>query len=77
MKRIKQAQDPKRLAPPRGPERVGLESLDPVADDSEVKDEESSDPESDSPGDDALLEQEELYEGISSERMPGEPSGAD
>jgi hypothetical protein len=51
---------------------VGLDSLDPEKDDSEVADAESSEPPADSPGDEALLEQEEAYEGISSERVPSE-----
>ena len=56
--------------PPKGIELLGLESLEGEADDAEVAESASSDPEDDSPGDDALLEQEELYEGISSESRP-------
>ena len=57
---------------PAGTEFVGLEQLDPEADDNEVQDAAGSEPEMDSPGDNAVLDQEELYEGISSERMPSE-----
>jgi hypothetical protein len=51
-------------------EFVGLEALDPAADESEVSGSDADEPGMDSPGDDAVLEQEELYEGISSDEMP-------
>ena len=51
-------------------EGVGLEALDPEPDDAEISINERDEPALDSPGDDALLEQEELYEGISSEELP-------
>lgn len=52
--------------PPEGVEWVPLEGLDGPGDDDEVGERQGSQPEQDSPGDDALLSQEELYEGISS-----------
>lgn len=36
-----------------------------------------TEPAQDSPGDDAVLEQEELYEGLSSDQMPSEKLGKD
>ena len=52
-------------------EAVGLDGLKPPeADPDEVQQASSGDPEQDSPADDAVLEQEELYEGISSESLP-------
>jgi hypothetical protein len=49
---------------------VGLEALEPEADASELAGSASDDPGQDSPGDDAVLEQEELYEGLSSDELP-------
>jgi hypothetical protein len=54
------------------PEFVGLDKLDIKTDDSELPIAEVSDAASDAPGDDAILEQEELYEGISSETLPSD-----
>lgn len=53
-------------------ELVGLDRLDPTADSSEVALLKTTDPELDSPGDDAVLEQEELMEGSSSESLPSQ-----
>ena len=53
-------------------EFVELDVLDPKSDPAEVQPGVHSDPTEDSPGDSALLEQEELYEGIESDRMPSE-----
>jgi hypothetical protein len=58
-------------------ELVGLERLDPEKDESEVADVAGSEPTADSPGDEALLEQEEIYEGISGDRPPSEKSKKD
>jgi hypothetical protein len=55
---------------PKGVKFVGLEDLDPEEDDSELQDHESALPTADSPGDDAILEQEELYQGLSSDNPP-------
>jgi hypothetical protein len=55
-----------------GIEFVGLASVELKKDDAEVQAKAGSDPASDSPGDDAILEQEELYEGLSSDRLPSE-----
>ena len=46
------------------------EFVDPEFDPAEVAEKESSEPTLDSPGDDAVLEQEELYEGINSDSLP-------
>jgi hypothetical protein len=56
-------------------EVVGLERADPAPDSGELSESEASDPALDSPGDEGLLEQEEQYEGISSERAPSERQG--
>jgi len=53
-----------------GVELLPLEGLEPSVDDSELAEVQGSEPEQDSPGDTAVLEQEELYEGISSDREP-------
>ncbi|HTB21803.1 MAG TPA: hypothetical protein VK914_03760 [bacterium] len=55
---------------PQGVEFVDLEKLEPDDDASELSGRESEEPGRDSPGDDAVLDQEELYLGISSESMP-------
>jgi hypothetical protein len=60
------------LAPVPELQFVDLQDLEPEEDPSEVQTAAASDPGQDSPGDDAVLEQEELYEGIASERMPSE-----
>lgn len=49
-----------------------LEKLAGGTDKSEIGDDMVSDAASDSPGDDAILEQEEIYEGISSDSLPSE-----
>jgi hypothetical protein len=64
------ADDPGLPEAPDGVELLPLESLDGAADEDEVSEIQGSEPEQDSPGDTAVLEQEELYEGISS---AGEP----
>jgi|GEM_PF-7016178 len=64
-------------AGPMDPEFVGLEALDPPGDSDEIAEHESDDPTLDTPGDDAVLEQEELYEGISSSRLPSEKIASD
>jgi len=61
---------PEPAGPPEGVELVDLANLEPEADAAELSDHVSTDPETDSPGDDAILEQEELYEGISSQDQP-------
>jgi hypothetical protein len=53
----------------------GLEALETEPDPSEVGETASEDPPSDSPGDEALLEQEEQYEGIESGRLPSAKAG--
>ena len=55
---------------PGGVELLPLEGLEPSIDDSELSETQGSGPEQDSPGDTAVLAQEELYEGISSDREP-------
>ena len=55
---------------PEGVEFVDLEKLEPEEDASELSAVESGEPEQDSPGDDAVLDQEELYMGLSSDSMP-------
>ena len=65
---------PDPLDSPEG-ELLGLEALDPAADDAEVPAGEGKDPGQDSPGDVGVLAQEELYEGISSESLPSEKLG--
>lgn len=62
--------DPGPEEAPEGVELLPLESLEPAADESEVAETAGSEPEQDSPGDTAVLEQEELYEGISSGSEP-------
>lgn len=54
------------------PRNKGPRDLDPDEDASEIPGIEATNSATDSPGDDAILAQEELYEGISSERMPSE-----
>ena len=54
-----------------------LDVLDPKADPAEIQPGVHTEPEDDSPGDSALLEQEELYEGIASDQMPSEKQGKD
>jgi hypothetical protein len=49
-----------------------MRDLEPDEDPSEVQPKADSEPGQDSPGDSALLEQEELYEGISSEELPSD-----
>jgi hypothetical protein len=56
--------------PPDDVELVGLEGLDGTPDEDEVAEAQGSEPEQDSPGDTAVLTQEELYEGLSSDREP-------
>ena len=53
-------------------ELVGLENLDPKADDSEMPESLKSDAVHDSPGDDAILIQEEIYNGLSSDVLPSD-----
>jgi hypothetical protein len=81
MKRVRNSRkdDPKRSTSRGEGERelVGLDKLDPEKDGSEVADVASSDPPEDSPGDEALLEQEEIYEGISSDRTPSDKAKKD
>ncbi|MGH7442468.1 MAG: hypothetical protein ACREKE_07345 [bacterium] len=55
---------------PEGVEMVSLDALEPQTDASEISKQQMSDPTADSPGDNAILEQEELYEGISSDIAP-------
>lgn len=64
------ADDPGLPEDPDGVQLVSLEDLDGAPDEDEVSGRQASEPEQDSPGDSAVLEQEELYEGISS---AGEP----
>ena len=51
-------------------EFICLKALDTQADPSEVVQDVSSNPATDEPGDDAILVQEELYDGISSAQLP-------
>jgi hypothetical protein len=55
---------------PDGIEFVGLEKLEPEEDPAELSSRENEEPEQDSPGDDAVLDQEERYLGLSSDSMP-------
>jgi hypothetical protein len=64
------ADDPGLAEAADGVELVPLEGLDGPADGDEVSESQGSDPAQDSPGDTAVLEQEELYEGISSDGEP-------
>jgi hypothetical protein len=66
------ADDPGLPEAPEGVELVPLERLEGRADEDEVSQTQGSEPEQDSPGDTAVLEQEELYEGISSDEEPDE-----
>jgi hypothetical protein len=58
-------------------EPADLETAAGKADASELATIAVSDAASDSPGDDALLVQEELYEGLSSDRLPSEKIGTE
>jgi hypothetical protein len=66
------ADDPGLPEEPDGVELLPLESAEGAADGDEVSGTQGSEPEQDSPGDSAVLEQEELYEGISSDGEPDE-----
>jgi hypothetical protein len=55
-----------------GIEFGGSGSVELEKDDAELQSQAGSDPTQDSPGDDAILEQEELYEGLASNRLPSE-----
>jgi hypothetical protein len=55
---------------PSKAEFVGLDALEAQADPSELALDSASDPVADEPGDDAILVQEELYDGISSDQLP-------
>ena len=66
------ADDPGLPEAPEGVELVRLEGPEGPADEDEVSEIQGSQPEQDSPGDTAVLEQEELYEGISSDGEPDE-----
>jgi hypothetical protein len=64
------ADDPGLPEAPDGVELVALDGLDGALDGDEVSERLGSEPEQDSPGDTAVLEQEEFYEGISSDGEP-------
>lgn len=54
------------------PDLVDLDGLNYDPDRAELQESAGSEPEQDSPGDESILEQEEAYEGISSEQLPSE-----